>query len=304
MLSGSFFLTSFLFPTIHGLGQWKALILGKEKFTSLLFLDGGALVATSGLMVLSALLFPGNYLILIVMVFLIPATLNLVMTTKNLVTIPKDASREKNDIGYGIKTSIYSSFNMVSTHIDKLLLFFFLSPEALATYVAADRLAELLRSVSQDTAASLAPRFAKQKIYTDGLDKALKMFCVILGGAMILFAFSMLPWILALIYGDSYRDAIPYCQALVCSVALVNLPNMRFRFIRSHMDHANYRTIMTVTSISKILSSLLLIPILGILGAVLSVFAYRLSMILVVSIVYKKDYLGQTPVSGVDGGES
>ena len=180
-------------------------------------------------------------------------------------------------------------------HIDKLLLFFFLSPAVLATFVVADRIADLFRNITQDLSVVLAPKFAKYDYYTSKLDRYLKIFVFVYGAAIIIFAFTTLPWLMAILFGENYLDSIPYAQALLCSVTIGNIATIKFRFIRSKIDAISFRNITVFTSLGRIIMSLILIPWLGIFGAVVSVFLYRILHTMVVNAVIKKNY----PVDGV-----
>jgi O-antigen/teichoic acid export membrane protein len=97
------------------------------------------------------------------------------------------------------------------------------------------------------------------------------------------------------LFSDNYADAIPYAQALLCSVTIGNMATLRFRFIRSKIDTKSHRTVLISTSLARILTSLILIPLFGVAGAVASAFLYRIYMTVVVNIMIKKNY----PLDGV-----
>lgn len=281
---------AFLFPFLHGLSLWKGVKTGSENFKSLVLLEGSNTILMTGLLIASIKLWPGSYIAPIIIVMGIPALQNLRMIRKTFVELPKDTTEEAESIKYGVKTTFYSAMNIAAQHLDKILLFTFLSPATLAAYVAADRIAELLRSAVQDISAVLAPRFAKQETYTPQLDKILKYFSFVFGFAIIVFAFTVMPWFLKFVFGHQYENSIPYAQALICSVAIGNLATLRFRYIRSKIDLKNYRSILLATSLSRIFSALIFVPIFGISGAVATAFLYRIVINVVTSRIMKKHY--------------
>ncbi|MGN7437159.1 MAG: oligosaccharide flippase family protein [Alcanivorax sp.] len=285
-----FLMSSAIFPFTHGLSQWNSIHIGAEKFGSYLKHNGFSLMVMYSLMISGVIIWPENLLIPLCFVLLIPALQNIIMTVLNLREIDPDAPVEEGSIIYGIKTSLYSTINVIATYSDKLLVFYFLSPTALATFVAAERISDLFRNVVQDLSAVLAPKFAKSKHYTKEMDKYLKVFVFVYGSAIVIFAFLGLPTLIVLLFGQEYADAIPYAQALMCAVAIGNMSTLQFRFIRSRIDISSYRVVLIYTSLGRIAASLVLIPFFGIVGAVISAFTYRVLLAYVVHKILKKNY--------------
>lgn len=293
-LAYGFAIAALLSPFVHGLLQWKSIHMGEESFGSYFLYNSLALLIMYPLIIISVYLMPGTLLVPLTLILIVPSILNLCLTVLNYRKIRADAPIEDGNIAYGIKTTFYTSFYIVSMHVDKLLLFIFLSPAVLATFVVADRIADLFRNITQDLSVVLAPKFAKHDYYSSKLDRYLKVFVLVYGAAIIIFAFTILPWLVTFLFGENYIDSIPYAQALLCSVTIGNMATIKFRFIRSKIDADSFRNITVLTSLGRIVMSLVLIPWLGILGAVISVFLYRILHALVVNAVIKKNY----PVDG------
>lgn len=278
-IDAALLLAAVLFPFAHGLTQWKSVIMGRQRFELLLAHDGIASLIVATLVTAAALYFPGNYWLPVVAVLGIPALQNITLTAVCLLRLPSGAPVEAQNVVYGIKTTFYASLGNLGNHLDRVLLFYFLSPATLATYTAADRIPELLRSGVQDISAVLAPRFATHGHFTQRLDRTLAAFSVLYGIIIVIFAFTLMPFIVRFIFGTDYADAIPYAQALACSVALGSHASLRFRFIRSRMDVKGFRDIMLVTTAVRFAAFLTLVPWFGLTGAVASVFIYRLMLI-------------------------
>lgn len=274
----AFLCAALLFPFSQGLMQWRSIILGRQRFWQLLLHDGIAALITYGLIILSCLLRPGNYWLPVLIVYGIPALQNLLLTMICLRKIPAGAPVEPQNIQYGLTTTFYASLGNLSTHLDRVLLYIFLSPAALATYAAADRIPDVLRASVQDVSAVLAPRFARHSEYTRALDRFLKLFSLAYGFGIVAFAFTLLPALMRFIFGAAYEDAIPYAQALVCSVAVGNLAALQFRYIRSRIDAAGFRNVTLITTLVRLAAFLLLVPLFGLAGVVASMFIYRLAL--------------------------
>ena len=290
-----FLISAAIFPFTHGLSQWNSIHIGEERFGSYLKHNGLAYIVMYSLIILGVILKPGYLIVPLIFVLAIPALQNVILTFRNLREIPKDALVEEGNLSYAIKTTFYSAANIVAMYIDKLLLFYFLSPTALATFVAAERVAELFRNITQDISVVLGPKFAKCEHYTSDLDRYLKLFVFIFGAAIIVFTFTILPWLILFLFGEKYADTIPYAQALLCSVTIGNMATLRFRFIRSKIDVSSYRSVLVYTSLGRIVASVILVPFFGIVGAVISAFIYRILLTFVVNKILKQNY----PIDGV-----
>lgn len=277
-LAAGFYLAAILFPFMHGLAIWKSMRHGQADFDALLKLEGSNSIIVGILLIAGLLILPGYLLLPLCIVMTIPSLLNIFQSVKAWRSVPKNSEIEADNLAYGIKTSAYSILNVLANHIDKILLFNFLSPEALALYMAAQKLTEPVNNVTQDLGAVLAPRFANQEHYTQKLDKAFLIYSLIIGGLIIIFSFSILPPIFVLIFGEQYASALTYCQALMCSLLFGNVASLRFRFIRSRMSLDSVRRVTLGNSLFRILAASICIPLLGIWGAVLSVFLSRIAL--------------------------
>jgi O-antigen/teichoic acid export membrane protein len=113
---------------------------------------------------------------------------------------------------------------------------------------------------------------------------------IAIGTAILLFTFTLVPWIVTLLFGESYKEAIPYTQALLCSVAIGNHAILRNRFVNSKLDKKSNRDIAASTALIRILASVILVPIFGIVGAIVSAFIYRISTVFVLNYIIKHRY--------------
>ncbi|MFZ2855861.1 MAG: oligosaccharide flippase family protein [Rhodocyclaceae bacterium] len=289
-LASGYLFAALLFPFAHGLTQWKSMVVGQERFTSLLYYDGGSSVLTYGLVILSVLYWPGEYIFPIIMTLLVPALYNIVLTAIEYRKVPRDACVEAQNVRYGIRTTLYSGLGAIGANVDRILLFWFMSPVALALFVAAGRIPDLLSAAMQDVAAVIAPRLAKHENYTKRVDWIFSLISMCYGVATIALAFLGIPVLLPLLFGSNYVDAVPYAQALTCSIAIGTLANFRFRYIRSRIDERGFRDITLVSSAVRVVAFLVLVPPFGIVGAVVAMFIYRLSLVLIVRTVIKRHY--------------
>jgi O-antigen/teichoic acid export membrane protein len=287
-MASGFMIAAVIFPLSNAMTVWKSILAGREEFGKSLKVEGFGAMAGSAMIIASTLLFPGNLFIPLALTLGVLAILNIFMTVKTV--IPASGSEEEGCIVYGKKISLYIAVNIVAMHIDKMLLYLFLSPSALAIYIAAQKIPELTKGALQNLAAALMPRFARHEKYTRRIDRAMNIFSLVFGIAILIFAFTLLPWMIEIIFGEEYLSAIPYSQALVCSLIIGQLARLRMTFVRSRMDDRSFRDFTLAMSVTRISLALVLIPFFGITGAVITVFAGRIASSIMAFTIMRKRY--------------
>lgn len=289
-ISYGFLIVGILFPFAYGFTQWKRLKIGQGNFSIVTKSDGMAIIITSSLIIVAVSYISDNILVPLFIVLLVKAIFDIVFSTFTYRDVKNDKRIEKGSISYGIKSSIFSILGTTALTIDKIMIFFFLSPASLAIYVAAEKLPELVKTLIKSLAAALAPRFAKQEHYTARIDNALKIFSFTTFIVLIIFSFTLLPSLILLIFGEAYSESIPYGQALMCITALGNIAPLKGRFFKSKLDEKSMKEFTINTSIVRILASVICIPLWGLNGAVVSFLIARLTTNIAVYIIMKKRY--------------
>jgi O-antigen/teichoic acid export membrane protein len=289
-LSYGFMIAAFIFPFAYGFTQWRRFKIGQGNFSIVTKTDGISVIITSILIVMAVSYVPNNILIPLLILLLVKAIFDVVFSIFIYKSIKGDSEVEKGSIDYGIKSSLFSILGTTALTIDKIMIFFFLSPASLAIYVAAEKIPELVKTLIKSLAAALAPRFAKHKHYTAKVDNALTIFSFITFIVLVIFAFTLMPSIILLIFGEAYVDAIPYGQALMCITAIGNIAPLKGRFFKSKLDEKSMKEFTVSTSLVRIIASIIFIPLWGLNGAVLSFLIAKLSTNLAVYIIMKKRY--------------
>ena len=285
-----FLMAATLFPFAKGLMQWNTLKTGQERFSSLVKWEGASAIAMQLAIIVGVLLVPNTFLIPLLCILVVPALQNLLLTWQAHKEIQKNSTIEEGSISYGIKTSIYTIPVIFSMHIEKFLLFTFLSPASLALFVAAEKIPEMVRSLIQDIGGVLAPNFARRKKYTKKLDNFFRYFSLVGAILIALFAFTVLPLIFTTLFGSEYKEAIPYTIAIMCSIAVGNTAMLRARYIRSQQDVRSIRNIRLIMAFTRITVALILVPIYGLAGAVTSVFIMRFVVSIFVNAIIEERY--------------
>ena len=289
-LATAFLFSAFMFPVSHGLLQWQSVLTGKEKFKNIFWLGSLTGIMTYSVIIVGIQVFPDEILVPVIAIMAAPALMNILMTVHTLYNTKSEIT-DTSAVTYGIKSSIYLAINTIANHLDKLLLFYFLSADIVALYIAAERLSELAKSVVQDFTAVLAPRFARLVQYTKQVDRQLKLIGLFFSVVILLLAFTVLPWVLVLIFSERYIEAIPVAQGLMVSVAIGIHATLRARYVTSKLDGVSVRDIYVTISIARIIFTCLLVPLFGLWGAVASAIMYRITSNVLVHFVIIKRYL-------------
>ncbi len=279
------------FPFYRGLIQWKSLRVAEHKFKELARIEGMNSITTNVAIVVAVLWVPEHLLPPLLCFLIIPACRNVLTTLIDIRNIPQESKSESGSMEYGLKSSLIGSLSQLSVDLDRIILFFFLSPAAVAMFSAADRISDIFKSLTQDLAGVMAPKLARQQEYSSNLDKLFMLYSLVLGVGLILFCFTLLPQVFVIIFTEKYTEAIPYAQALLCSNVIGNFAILRFRYVRSQMDIKNYKNVTIGAAIVRILSLLILVPFFGVWGAIAATFIYRITTSVLINNLIKRDYL-------------
>jgi len=288
-----------LFPAYAGLTQWKSVLLARTRFSVWALTESLVSLTTHGLLISAVLLDVRPLWIFVALYFGPGAVMNVLASGLCWARMDGPGDADENDrlFRYGLGVSAVTMVSMIAEQVERIAIFLLLSPAVLAVYLAGDRLSELIRSVAQDGAAVLAPRFARMTAYEGKVEKAIWLICMAAGIGIVVFAFTLAPPLLILIFGPAYAPSIPFAQALLCSVAVGNVGQFQFRFIRSQLDGESFRTVTLWTSGLRIVAGFALVYAFGVWGAVATVFLHRLALSALSSAIVKRRYRSAASVA-------
>ncbi len=189
-----------------------------------------------------------------------------------LATLKKSFSHHKDleTISYGKHLSIMNIMGMVSAQADKVLLWYFLGPVSLASYVLALAPVDNIGSLFKNLFPLSLPKFSEQPlkaIQATLFKKITKLFLMIipLGGLYIILA----PWIFKFFF-PAYTEAIPYSQFYIIAI-LIMIPQVPLGAVLAAKMRKKELYIVKFTSpLAEIFLLLILLPLYGIWGAIMS----------------------------------
>lgn len=287
MRSG-FIAAALLFPLAHGLSGWADVQMGWGKFKINAIWQGVAYLLSYGGMTLALWMGVPSILWLVVIMKLALAGVNVTAVWTTLRCVPRDAPAEPGALRYGLHMSLWGVANTLGNHIDKVLIFTFLSPAALAVFVIAEKVPEILKKYIQSLRVILIPGFSRKKAYTGDLQRKIVLVSLALSGGVLIVIFGVVPWLLPLAFTEGYREAVLYCQLLCGTLIVGQVATTQITFMVSRCDAAAMRNVILVSNLVRISASLALIPSLGIMGAIASTAAYRLCNAFIVTIMMRR----------------
>ncbi len=275
--------TATLFPLQTGLLYWQDVLSGQERYGRLLAFEAVSFsLKTSGI-ITCALLFPDKLYLVVLAALFAPALVNAIATLFILREVPAIAKGEENAISYGVRITLYQIPTVLSTQLDKLVLFYYISPEALAVYSVAMRIPELSYGLIFEANATLGPLFARQKYYTKALKTFTSKLWLIYFGISVFGALFIVPLLIPLLAGKEYEEATVLAQIMTVGASFGFYGNIQFRFVKSQLDSKRYLYITVLSGSIDVILILSLIIMFGLPGAVAAFVLKRLCYSIVVN---------------------
>ncbi|MDB4446572.1 oligosaccharide flippase family protein [Akkermansiaceae bacterium] len=286
----AFVVAAVLFPLSAGLTIWQSFYDGKQQFRQAALIMGGIFTMGNGLIVTGFFVGWNQIWIPVFFTYFVLAAVNSFMTLHTSKRVSESLSPESGLMAYGFRTSIYGLANIAANHLDRLLLFFLISPEVMAVFILGERFPELAKKNLQSLTRALVPEFSRKTRYTETLEKKIKLLGLVMALVIVFVAVAVVPWLLPILFTDAYSDSVLICQLLLFSLILGLQATVKFSYVQAHMDERGFRNVTLIMSFSRILFSLVLVPFFGAIGAALSSILYRVVTYSVVDYHLKKHH--------------
>lgn len=284
-----------IFPFSQGLNNWQSLQMGRGQFKKNSIRLALGYMGSSASVLLAALSGVKMLAVLIAANFGILAIQNILQHRISRASIRPDATTEPGSLSYGLKASGWDMLNLAGNYCDRLFVFTFLTPTALAVYAAADRIPEIIKDNTQQLLMAAMPRFARQQTYTRKLDWTLNAMGLAMAAVIIATGLWIIPIALPLLYTKDYSDAVLPCQIITFSVAIGCFASLKNAFIQSKLDIRAAREVTLWVNVVRLISSALLTWKFGMLGAAASTVLYRISTFTTVELYIRRHYYKREP---------
>jgi len=263
------FLTAALFfPFLHSFDGMGPFFMGQKKFDKAAFYSLLPQIVTSLAVLLMVVVYPVLFWILFVY-FSVLVAVKYILYRR--ITGRKLKGKDPKVVHYGWHLSIMNSIQTIGGHIDKLAIPFFLGFEQLAVYSIAMILPDTCKRFVKAVSPLLLPKFSALKgsrVYGQIKGKLLLIFSLsIIGGIL---GIVLAPFVVPLLFSDTYVKAVPYAQLLFASVLFVIPTRVFVTLLHARKKvKALYQYQVTISILSIILV-LTLTPLYGIWGVCIS----------------------------------
>tara|TARA_B100000745_G_scaffold290355_1_gene229216 strand:+ start:15303 stop:16484 length:1182 start_codon:yes stop_codon:yes gene_type:complete len=286
MLATAFLIVAAFVPIWNTFNVYNSLLAGRRRFdistkyhlASQLFI----LIAT-----VSALLLTDNLFILLIVFFSSWTMVRIFFYIRTLKKYPLNKEVDVDAISFGKHLTLSRAPSAIAEQLDKVLLWHFLGPIAVATYFFALAPVKVLAEPLKNVAALALPKLSTADV--NGVKKTLigrilllSLFFIPIVGLYIYFA----PYVYALVF-PQYLDAVLYSQLFALSLLLAPKIFIRQTLVAKKKKREIYQ-LQTIVPLVKIGLLLTLLPPYGLLGAVVALLLVDMTNFLLNLYLFRK----------------
>lgn len=275
-------------PVGQGLLIWRSAYYGREQYKQIAIIDSITAIATSGSIIASTFITSNSPALLVLIALSIPAIQNTIWWVIEYAKSNEENGTSDEITKYGLKSSIYQLVPTIAQEIDKISVFNFVSFTDLAIYNASTKVPQIVKGIISDIGSVLIPEFSRIQYYSKKLDRIILFSTLPVSACIIVFAFTLFPWIFERVIPEEYYDAIFYGKILLISVALIFYSDVQSKFIQSHSNIDSFRALTLYGCLIKIFITPVLVYSCGISGAIISVIIQRIISIIGVKLILIK----------------
>jgi len=287
-LGTAFLIVGTTAPFLESFRLYQSYLIGSENFR----LNALLAILRRGLptiIMVSTALYTTDILTLIATYFIINAiavSIVLWITTRNVTAVP---TSDTSMVGYSKHLSLMGVLGQFSAQADKLLLWHYLGPVAVATFTIAQLPTRYTSSSVGILRYLVLPKLAQRDFSTLKRTLPHKIFLFFLGTVLATIVYILLaPWLFSLVFPD-YPEAVAISQVL--ALTLLFLPrNVLAQALTAHAKKKQLYTLTTSINLFKVVSLTILLPIFGIWGAVYALLITEVINLLLLSVVFYRTF--------------
>lgn len=254
-LSTALLMIALAMPFFHGFGLFASYINGKKDFKRLSIYNAISNVVPS-LTLIGAVYVTDNILLVVLTYFLSHTILGYLFYKKTLRVYAPVDTIDPDLASYSIKLSILNVIGIVTTHIDKVIVYTTLGAVELAVYGFATAFPDQIRNLLKNLYTMMVPKFTEQQTRggTIELSRKVKQLSLLLLVATGVYIF-VAPHLYALFF-PKYPESVFYSQILALSIfsALAMIPSSLFVAQKKEKELAQ------ATIVGSVMQIMILIP--------------------------------------------
>lgn len=283
-----FLIAAVFLPLMDSLTLYESFWEGKKLFKTRAAYN--IFVRIAGVLALVATLFLAKNVFLIILAYFCFYTFfRFICFWRALRKVSSCQKKDSETISYGKHLSLMNVMGVLSSQLDKILLWHFLGPAALAAYALAitpvDHIANLFKNIFPLS----LPKFSQQSLETIKATLFKKIAKLFLAGACLIGLYVILaPWIFRFFF-PIYLEAVPYSQFYTI-VTLLMIPQIPLlAVLAAHMKKKELYIVKFVSPILRIALVFVLLPLYGIWGAIMTIiFTQAINLALLIFFLRKQ----------------
>lgn len=229
-------------------------------------------------------------LLLLVSVYFVSRTfLNFIFFLRTKAKFSPNKKEDPKTISYGKHLSLSGLSEIVTNHLDKILLFHYLGAVELAIYIFASLLPQQIKVLIKHISFLIVPKFSvrsKESIKKTLLKKTSYLAILITG--VVLVYIILAPYIYQIFF-PKYLEAVNYSRIYALSIIPLAFSLITTVFMAKMMVRQVYQARITLSLVRAGLF-VIFIPLYGIWGAVLAVLGVRLFSAFLFVFLFKKAF--------------
>lgn len=286
-LAVAFIIAGCFLPFMDSVLLYQSIWAGRKNFkTQNIFQVIAQVIAVA--VVFLVLLFTRNILLVILAYF---AAYTFSRTLLLFITVKKakiNRQKDEKTISFGKHLSLMQVPGIIANQTDKVLLWSFLGPSALAVYSFAILLPDNIRTVFRDLETVILPKFSqkqKQELQK-GLPRKILVVLPVLILAVVVYVL-ITPWIFKIFF-PRYLDAVKYSQIYSLCIIFFTLQVPFTTALTSQLEKRKLYFFRFFAPLLQIALLAVFTPLYGIMGAIAAIISSQIIGLLVLIFLFKK----------------
>lgn len=268
-ISLSFAVVALFMPFIESFDMYNSLLLGKKYFHTQTIYNSIKKIISLIAIILTVWLSKNIYLILFVYLssIILP---NLYFLLKTVRSYKKNENIDKDAIPYGKRLSAIYILSLITTELDKILVFQYVGPVYLVIYSLASAPIDQIKGLLKNVNSLAISQFSQKTLEEIKKNIWNKVRLLAIGTSIIISIYIILAPLFFSLFFPRYISAVPYSQVLAVSLIPIVLAGFIYTALEAQKAQDELYKYNTYSNIMSIVILLPLVYYFGIWGAVLA----------------------------------
>ena len=267
-LTFSFLIVAIFLPFMDSFSSYEAVLIGKKLFkvnTKYNIL----IKVCATIITISTLYLTDNILLIVFSYFILYTTLRLIFLKITIYKTKLNNRQDQQIISYGKNLSFMDIIGIITSQLDKILIFSYLGAVELGIYAFAIAMPEQIKGIFKNIYTLALPKFTQSNYKENRRTILIKMFKLSLVVLPIIIIYILAaPYIFKWFF-PQYLDSVFYSQ--IFSISLLTLPNVfPVAFLQSQKAQKKLYQYSIVSPIIQIITLFILIYFFDLMGIVMA----------------------------------